>query len=59
MLREDLKHITINKLLRDSKISARTRNCCSHVKLNSVFEIVEYQNDGQSFSNIKNAGRKT
>ncbi len=59
MLRESLKLVTISKLLADGKISVRTSNCCFNAKFNSVFDIIEYQDSGQSFSNIRNAGRKT
>jgi hypothetical protein len=63
MLREDLKHITVEDLLSTNQISTRTRNCCDSIGLNSLYEIVLYFEEYKSFFankfRIKNAGRKT
>ena len=59
MLRERFRLITINKLVADGKISVRTRNCCYNAKFESVLDIIKYKENGQSFLNIRNAGRKT
>lgn len=59
MLRERFRLITINKLVADGKISVRTSNCCYNAKLESVLYIIKYKENGQSFLNIRNAGRKT
>ncbi|GAB6394236.1 MAG: hypothetical protein MdMp024_0548 [Bacteroidales bacterium] len=59
MLREDLKNITIDNLLGDSKISVRTSNCCFNAQFKSLADIIEYYENGNSFFNIRNAGRRT
>lgn len=59
MLREDLKHITITNLLGNRKISVRTSNCCFNAKFDSLFDIIDYYESGNSFFNIRNAGRRT
>lgn len=59
MLREDLKNITINDLLVGNEISIRTGNCCFNAKFNSLFDIIEYYEKGNSFFNIRKAGRQT
>jgi hypothetical protein len=59
MLRDELKHITINSMLEDNKISVRTSNCCFNAQFNSLFDIIDYYEKGESFSNIRNAGRRT
>jgi hypothetical protein len=59
MLREDLKNITIDNLLDDNKISVRTGNCCFNAQFKSLADIIEYYENGSSFFNIRNAGRRT
>lgn len=59
MLREDLKHLTINDLLNANKISIRTSNCCYNGDLKNLFDIIEYYEQKGSFRNIRNAGLKT
>jgi hypothetical protein len=59
MLRDELKHITINNMLEDNKISFRSSNCCFNAQFNSLFDIIDYYEKGESFSNIRNAGRRT
>lgn len=59
MLREELRNITIKDLLDDNKITVRTSNCCFNANLETLFDIVEYQESGQHFLNIRNAGKRT
>jgi len=59
MLRDDLRNIAIKDLLEEGKISVRTSNCCFNANLETLFDIVEYQESGQHFLNIRNAGRRT
>ncbi len=59
MLRKDLKNITINNLLEDNKISVRTSNCCYNAQFKSLFDIIEYYENGNTFYNIRNAGKRT
>ena len=59
MLKEDLKQIAIKDLLRDGKISVRTSNCCFNARFETILDILEYYESGESFFNIRNAGKKT
>lgn len=59
MRREDLHNISICMLLKTGSISVRTCNCCHHAELNSLYDIVSYYEQGNSFLIIKNAGRRT
>lgn len=59
MLREELRNITIKDLLDVNKITVRTSNCCFNANLETLFDIVEYQESGQHFLNIRNAGKRT
>lgn len=59
MLKDDLRNIAINDLLKDGKISVRTKNCCFNTSFETLFDIVEYYENGQQFSKIRNAGKKT
>ncbi|MDR2651148.1 MAG: hypothetical protein LBC68_02365 [Prevotellaceae bacterium] len=46
-------------MLEDNKISFRSSNCCFNAQFNSLFDIIDYYEKGESFSNIRNAGRRT
>ena len=59
MLREELKKITIYDLLNKKEISVRTSNCCCNAYFNSLYDILCYYENGESFYNIRNAGEKT
>ncbi|MDH6312998.1 hypothetical protein M2137_001785 [Parabacteroides sp. PFB2-10] len=59
MSREDLKKIKIDDLLCSEQISVRTVNCCNNARFDTLFDIISYFEQGESFSNIRNAGRKT
>lgn len=59
MLREGLRNITIKDLLEEGRMSVRTSNCCFNANLETLFDIVEYYEKGQHFSNIRNAGKRT
>jgi len=59
MLREDLHNISIDNLLENGQISVRASNCCFNAKLKSLADIIGYYEDGKSFSEIRNAGRRT
>jgi hypothetical protein len=59
MLREDLKHITIDYLRDKKHISVRTANCCRNAGFCSLYDIFSYYSEGKSFINIRNSGKKT
>lgn len=61
MLKEDLKHITLEDLFSTNQISVRTMNCCHSIGLNSLYEIILHFEKYKSFfaNKIENAGRKT
>lgn len=59
MLREDLRHITINDLLNENKISIRTSNCCFNGNLDTLYDIIKLYEQGESFRTLRNAGLKT
>ena len=47
MLKEDLKHITINDLLSRKEISVQAGNCCTTHKCHTLFDIVSLYNRGR------------
>lgn len=61
MLKEDLKHITIDYLRETDQISVRATNCCKNIGLDTLYKIVLCFEDKGSFFNqeMENAGRKT
>ncbi len=59
MLKEDLSNISILDLYESNKISARAYTSCCNAQFKSLYEIVSYFNQGHSFNDIRNAGRKT
>ncbi len=59
MLRESLKNITIERLLATNQISVRTANCCHNAEFDSLYDIISYYEQGNSFSTIRNAGKLT
>ncbi|MBW8334336.1 MAG: hypothetical protein K0M40_20135 [Prolixibacteraceae bacterium] len=59
MLREDLKYNTIEYLLNTNLISVRTANCCHNAEFESLYDIISYFEQGESFRTIRNAGKLT
>ena len=59
MLREDLKYNTIEYLLNTNLISVRTANCCHNAEFESLYDIISYFEQGESFRKIRNAGKLT
>jgi hypothetical protein len=47
MLKEDLKHITINDLLDRKEISVQASNCCTTYKYHTLFDIVNLYERGK------------
>ena len=59
MLREELHNTSIEDLLDSGKISVRSANCCNNERFKSLYDIISYYEQGDSFLNIRNAGRQT
>jgi hypothetical protein len=59
MLIEDLKYITIEYLLNTNLISVRTANCCHNAEFESLYDIISYYEQGESFRTIRNSGKLT
>ena len=59
MLTENLKYITIELLVTTNQISVRTANCCHNAEFESLYDIISYYEQGESFRTIRNAGKLT
>jgi len=59
MIRENFHSISISMLLKAGCISIRTYHCCHHAEMNSLYDVISYYEQGNSFSIIRNAGRRT
>ena len=59
MLRDELRYITIQELFNKNEISVRTSNYCSSMCFGTLYDIIEYYEQGNSFLNIRNAGKQT
>jgi len=55
MLLDDFKHITTLNLLQNNEISVRIHNFCYKAGLKTLFDIIDYYQQGKSFSDIKNS----
>jgi hypothetical protein len=52
-------YLSTDDLIKAKEISFRTGNCCKDAGLNSLYDILSYYEQGDSFKNIKGVGVKT